>query len=528
MTATIYSLIPPLVAILMVILTRKVIPSLGVGILSAALILHVPSIQGNGIGSWLVDSFLTIWTSFIAIFIDEGAIATSTVYIILFLLLLGMITVFISISGGSRAFGEWAEKRVKTRVGAKLTAFVLGIIIFIDDYFNALAVGQVSRPLTDRHRVSRAKLAYIIDSTSAPICVVSPVSSWGASIIGIIGTILIAHNVTDITAFSAFLQMIPMNFYVITTLLMVWGVSMFNINIGLMKKHEERAMLSGEVIDPSKPVLGALKEELPTSAKGTVGDLIWPIVALVIGTVGSMVWTGSKASEENASLIDIFGNASVAPSLLYGGLFGFVVALILFFNQTLVKKNIEATLFSKAIVEGIKSMLPAVYILVFAWVIVDLISQLGTGSYLAIQVENSNLNPAFLPVILFIVAGLMAFSTGTSWGTFGVMLPIAGDIIVSTDASLLLPTLAAVLAGSVFGDHCSPISDTTILSSTGAGSHHIDHVLTQLPYAIISAVFAMAGYIVLGFTGSTLAGMIVSIVLIGLFLVVFRNKSTAV
>ncbi|MBD8070444.1 Na+/H+ antiporter NhaC family protein [Bacillus sp. PS06] len=528
MTATIYSLIPPIVAILMVILTRKVLPSLGVGIISAALILHVPTIQENGVGTWLVDSFLSIWNSLAAIFIDDGAIATSTVYILLFLLLLGMITVFISISGGSRAFGEWAMKRVKTRVGAKLTAFVLGIVIFIDDYFNALAVGQVSRPLTDRQRVSRAKLAYIIDSTSAPICVVSPVSSWGASIIGIIGTIIVAHNMTDITAFSAFIQMIPMNLYVITTLIMVLGVSLFNINIGPMKKHEERAMTTGEVVDPSKPVLGALKEDLPTNNKGTIGDLIWPIIALVVGTVGSMIWTGILESEKNASLIDIFGNAAVAPSLLYGGLLGLAVTLVLFFIQARVKKNIESTLFSKAVIEGIKSMLPAVYILVFAWVIVDLISQLGTGQYLAIQVENSNLNTAFLPVILFVVAGLMAFSTGTSWGTFGVMLPIAGDIITSTDATLLLPTLAAVLAGSVFGDHCSPISDTTILSSTGAGSHHIDHVLTQIPYAIISAVIAMIGYVVLGFTGSTIAGVIVSVTLIVLFILLFRKKSTVV
>jgi tetracycline resistance efflux pump len=526
MSGTIYSLIPPLVAILMVILTRRVLFSLGVGIVSAAFVLQWNVVREEGVGSFLQDSFQSIWNSFKAIFVSEGSLNTWNMYIVFFLLLLGVITAFISLTGGSRAFGEWAEKRVKSRVGSQILAAVLGIIIFIDDYFNALAVGQVSKPLTDRHRVSRAKLAYIIDSTSAPICVISPVSSWGAYIIAIIGTILATHGISEYTALSAFVQMIPMNLYVITAILMVFITAIFNINLGSMKVHEQRAIERGEMVDPAKPVIGDLKQDLPQSQRGNIGDLIWPIIALVIGTVGSMIWTGYTAVEENRTLLAIFENTDVAASLLYGGLLGMVVAFILFFIQATTKKSVSTGLFYKGIIEGVKSMLPAIYILLLAWMIVDLIGQLETGSYLATKVEQANINVSLLPVILFVVAGLMAFSTGTSWGTFGIMLPIAGEIMASTDVNMLLPALAAVLAGSVFGDHCSPISDTTILSSTGAGSHHIDHVLTQLPYALTSAIIASIGFIVMGVTGSTILGIFVVLLSLLVFTFVFRQKST--
>ncbi|MCA1031614.1 Na+/H+ antiporter NhaC family protein [Bacillus timonensis] len=524
MSGTIYSLIPPILAILMVVMTRRVLLSLGVGILSAAFVLHASLLQTEGIIESLTQIALTIWSALKAIFVSDGELNTWNVYILLFLLLLGMITAFISITGGSRAFGEWAQKRVKTRVGAQLLTAFLGILIFIDDYFNALAVGQVSRPLTDRHRISRAKLAYMIDSTSAPICVVSPVSSWGAYIISIIGTILATNSITEYSALSAFIQMIPMNLYVITAISMVFIVAAFNVNLGSMKTHEERAIQTGQVIDPEKEVLGDLKQDLPVSAKGTVKDLLMPIFALIFGTVTAMIWTGYKAIDGEVSLLLIFENTDVSASLLYGGLFGFFVTVVLFFLQ-LSNQSVKIGLLPRGIVEGIKSMLPAIYILIFAWIIVDLISQLETGTYLAGLVEQSDMNIAFLPVLLFIIAGLMAFSTGTSWGTFGVMLPIAGEIIATTNPELLLPGLAAVLAGSVFGDHCSPISDTTILSSTGAGSHHIDHVLTQLPYALIAAGISIVGFIGLGLTGNTFVGIIiVGILLIG-FVFIFRQKS---
>jgi tetracycline resistance efflux pump len=516
MTNTIFSLLPPVVAIIMVILTRKVLLSLGVGIISAALLLAEFNIQ---------KAFMSVFNAVKAIFISEGSLNTWNVYIILFLLLLGMITAFISISGGSRAFGEWAMKRVKSKVGAQLVGATLGIIIFIDDYFNALAVGQISRPITDRQNVSRAKLAYLIDSTSAPVCVVSPISSWGAYIIAILGPILVAHNVTEYTAFSAFIQMVPMNLYVWVALAMVFIVATRNLNFGQMKVHEDRANLTGQVLDPSKPAPGELKEDLPTSLKGTVGDLVWPILALVIGTVTAFLWTGYSASDGKITLIKIFENTDVTKSLLIGGAIGLLTTIVLFIRQVTVFKAVEGKVFGKGIIEGIKSMLPAVYILMFAWVIVDLIGQLKTGEYLAGIVESSNINIAFLPFLLFIVAGIMAFSTGTSWGSFGILLPIAGDIVGATDVSLLLPALAAVLAGAVFGDHCSPISDTTILSSTGAGCNHIDHVVTQLPYAIVTAVIAGIGYLVLGFTHSTLLSLAVSALLLVLFTIIITKRT---
>ncbi len=505
MENTIYSILPPVLAILMVVVTRKVLLSLGVGIVAAAFLLANFNLGQTG---------AIVWDALIGIFISEGALNTSSVYIILFLLLLGIITAFISISGGSRAFGDWAMKRVKTPVGAQLVGAVLGIVIFIDDYFNALAVGQVTRPITDRQKVSRAKLAYIIDSTSAPVCVISPVSSWGATIIVLIGTILASHGITEYSAFSAFMQMVPMNFYVWATLGLVFIAILKNVNLGSMKIHEERAVKEGELFDPVKPVPGELKEDLPTSRTGKIGDLIWPILALFAGTVGAMFWTGGQAVEGNITIFTIFENTDVTLSLIIGGLSGLVVTLLMFARQALVFRGVEVNVFGRGVVAGIQSMLPAVYILIFAWSIGDLIGRLETGTYLAGVVENANLNMSYLPVILFILAGFMAFATGTSWGSFGILLPIAGEITAVSDITLILPAMAAVLGGAVFGDHCSPISDTTILSSTGAGSNHIDHVMTQLPYALFSAGIASIGYIIIGFTGSTWIALLAVIILL--------------
>ncbi|MGM0845838.1 MAG: Na+/H+ antiporter NhaC family protein [Bacillota bacterium] len=521
MENTIYSLLPPLLAILMVILTRRVLLSLGVGIISAGLLLAEFSIT---------QTISIIWESFKGIFVDGGELNTWNVYIILFLLILGVITAFVNISGGSRAFGEWALKRVKTRAGAQILTAVLGIVIFIDDYFNALAVGQVSRPITDRHKISRAKLAYIIDSTSAPICVVSPISSWGAFIIALIGGILADHAITGYTAFSAFIQIGPMNLYVWAAIGLVFITSYRGIDFGKMREHEQRAINTGEVYDPEKDIPGELKNDLPVSEKGTVGDLIWPIIALVVGTVSAMLWTGYQeviAAEGEVSLLAIFENTLVSDSLVYGGLFGLVVSLIFFFRQMSISQELNGKALRIGFIEGIKSMLPAVYILIFAWSIVTLIGSLQTGEYLAGLVEQSNLNIGLLPVILFLVAGIMAFATGTSWGSFGILLPIAGEIAAATDVSILLPAMAAVLAGAVFGDHCSPISDTSILSSTGAGSNHIDHVITQLPYAITAAVIASVGFLALGLTGSTLIGLGVTIILLVLFALFGKKAANA-
>ncbi|WP_100332174.1 Na+/H+ antiporter NhaC family protein [Bacillus xiapuensis] len=511
MENTVYSLLPPLLAILMVVLTRRVLLSLGIGILASAFLLA---------DFHLGKTLSIMWEAASGnIYTKEEGWSTWNIYIILFLFILGVITAFINISGGSRAFGEWATKRVKTRAGAQMMSAVLGIIIFIDDYFNALAVGQISRPITDRHRISRAKLAYIIDSTSAPVCVVSPISSWGAYIIGIVGTVLASHQVTEVSAFSGFIQMIPMNLYVWVAIGLVFFSAVLQFDFGAMRKHEERALKTGKVLPEGKQAPGALKDDLPVSSNGRISDLMVPIIALIIGTISAMMWTGSQAVEGDMTLLKIFESTDVAKSLLYGGLFGLIIAVALFARQRMGKG-----IFLTGVWEGIKSMLPAVYILFFAWTIVTLIGQLETGTYLAGLVERSNLNIAFLPVILFLVAGIMAFSTGTSWGSFGILLPIAGEIAAATDASLILPAMASVLAGAVFGDHCSPISDTTILSATGAGSNHIDHVMTQIPYALLSAVISAIGYLVLGFTGSVWLALAVSLGLLVIVSLVLKGK----
>ncbi len=497
----------------MVALTRRVLLSLGAGIIAGALMLNDFNVGNTAIHVWEILRGLFVTQS------DAGTWELNkwTIFILLFLLLLGIMTSLIAIAGGSRAFGEWASKKVKSRVGAQLLTIFLGLIIFIDDYFNSLAVGNVSRPLTDRHRISRAKLAYYIDSTAAPVCVISPVSSWGAYIIGLIGTILATHEVTNIGALEAFMKIIPMNIYALSALLLVFATAILNINLFSMKTHEERAINEGLVVDPASKSVPGQQMDLPESDKGTVGDLIWPIIALIIGTVGAMLYTGAQATKGDVTLLAMFENTDVAKSLVWGALIGLAVTLIFFLTKGLPGKHLRLGIW-----KGLQSMLPAIYILVFAWVIVEIIDEIGTGKYLA-GIVDGNINIAFLPVLLFIISGIMAFATGTSWGTFGVMMPIAGEIAAATDITYLLPVLAAVLAGSVFGDHCSPISDTTILSSTGAGSNHIDHVMTQLPYALLAALISAAGFLVLGFTQSILITLLVSIVLLVIVSLALKN-----
>jgi len=518
MSGTILSILPPILAIVMVLITRRVLISLGAGIVLGALLIHSFA-PGKSLAS--------LWQSFQVTFWD-GGLNTYNVFIILFLFLLGIITAFVSLSGGSRAFAEWAVKRIKTRKGAKLLTAFLGISIFIDDYFNALAVGQIARPITDHHRISRAKLAYFIDSTSAPVCVVSPVSSWGAYLIGLIGTILATQSVITYSPLTAFVMMAPMNFYVISALAMVFFVAITDFDLFEMKKHEKRAIDTGEVFDPKKDIPGQLKEDFPVHSHGKVSDLVLPIVTLVIATIGAMLWTGYQ----NSNILDIwaiFENTDVPKSLLIGGTAGAVVSIVLYLLQ--FGKNEKASLpyLIKGIWSGIQSMLPAVLILVFAWSLTFIIDKLKTGEYLAQVVIEANLPIGLLPVILFILAGGMAFATGTSWGSFGILLPIAGTIMINAEPTMLLPTLAAVLGGAVLGDHCSPISDTTILSSTGAGCNHIDHVTTQIPYALISAAVASVGYLVLGLTGSVWLslGLVITILAILFYVLNKMNvKST--
>lgn len=514
MVDTIWSLIPPILAIIMVLITRRVLISLGVGIIAAAFFIASFNFP---------ESVSLIWQSFKLVFIEEGALNTGNVYILLFVLMLGILTAFVSIMGGTKAFGDWMIKRVKTRVGAQIMTMFLGIIIFVDDYFNSLTVGPIAKPVTDKHRVSRAKLAYIVDSTAAPVSVVAPISSWGAYIIGIIGSILVAQNVTEYGAFEAFIKIIPMNLYVWAALGVVLVISLKQVDFGPMKKHENHAMNTGEVFNPDNKQERQADTKLPMSHVNRISDLLLPIGVLFIATLAIIFFTGLNAVEGEKTLMNIFGEADVNFALFCGGLVGLITTFLLF-SKHLRGQHLTMNHFKIGVIEGAKSMLPAFAILIFAWAITFLIGELGTGNYLAGLVESSQVSLSLLPVIVFIMAGFIAFSTGSSWGSFAILLPIAGQIAGSTDITLLLPVLAAVLGGAVFGDHCSPISDTTILSATGAGSELMDHVTTQLPYALVAALIAGFGYLGLGFFSNMWVGLlIVTLCLVAFFAILRRT-----
>ncbi|WP_038174508.1 Na+/H+ antiporter NhaC family protein [Vibrio pacinii] len=518
------SLLPPLVALSLAIITRRVLVSLGVGIALGAVLLNDYSLT-NAAGY--------VGTTVSSVFIEDGGINTWNMSIVGFLILLGMMTALLTLSGGTRAFAEWAQTRVKSKRGSKLLAAFLGVFIFVDDYFNSLAVGAISRPVTDRFYVSRAKLAYILDSTAAPMCVIMPASSWGAYIMTIIGGILVSHGITEYSALGAYVRLIPMNFYAIFALLMVFAVAWFGLDIGKMRDHEITASrghgFAKEQADDAQEA-HELNEELDIveSEGGKVSDLVLPIVFLIVATIASMLYTGGQALAADGhqfNLLGAFENTDVGMSLIYGGLVGLAVALF-----TVIKQGIATGEITRTLWIGAKSMFGAILILVFAWTIGSVIGDMNTGKYLSSLVQG-NINPHWLPVILFLLSGLMAFSTGTSWGTFGIMLPIAGDMAGATDLALMLPMLSAVLAGSVFGDHCSPISDTTILSSTGARCNHIDHVATQLPYALSVAVVSCIGFITLGMTASvaiSFAAATVSFIAVCVLLSVLSRSKMAV
>ncbi|CAH0526476.1 Na+/H+ antiporter NhaC family protein [Vibrio hippocampi] len=489
------SLLPPIVALGLAIITRRVLLSLGVGILLGALLLQDFS---------FANSAQYIFNTVSGVIVEDGGLNMWNMSIVGFLLLLGMMTALLTLSGGTKAFAEWAQARVKSKRGSKLLAAFLGVFIFVDDYFNSLAVGAISRPVTDRFYVSRAKLAYILDSTAAPMCVLMPASSWGAYIMTIVSGILVAHGITEYSAIGAYVRIIPMNFYAVFALLMVFAVAWFQLDVGPMRKHELQAK-KGHGFDNDKETdtqeAHELNEELDIKESdfGSVSDLILPILVLIGAMIVAMLFTGGQALAADGiafNLLGAFENTDVGTSLIYGGSAGLLTAVATVVRQKLALKDVAMTMWI-----GARSMFGAILILFFAWSIGSVIGDMKTGAYLSSTVQG-NIDIHWLPVILFLLSGFMAFATGTSWGTFGIMLPIAGDMAGATDIAMMLPMLSAVLAGSVFGDHCSPISDTTILSSTGARCNHIDHVSTQLPYALSVALVSCIGFITLGMTTS--------------------------
>ena len=498
MVGTIYSLIPALLTIALVVLTRRVVLSLSMGAISAAFILANFSI---------VQTIQTLVGTFLNLIFEEngllGFLNDWNLSILFFLLALGVITAYIVLSGGASAFSKAIVKHVNSREGVQYTSALLGILIFVDDYFNALVVGNVSKPLAKQQKISRARLAYIVDSTSAPICVISPISSWATGIMGSMAVIFTSTGATYNT-FFAFLQTIPYHFYVITCVLMVFVVIKYNLNLGLMKKYEQDALNGNDSSLSRAEVISTHGCEVESS-KGTMWELILPILTLIIVTVLTMAYTGYVGAVRGESEFNLFfailDNIKLSTSLRVGGAAGLIVSMGLTYRHV-SKGEVTKKQYLHSFFLGIKSMTGAIVILLLAWAICDLVGALDAGGYLASIITSAHINPNFIPVVMFMMASLMAFATGTSWGSFGILLPIAGSVAAAIEMNLMIPVMAAVLSGAIFGDHASPISDTTLLSATGSGCDLAAHFNSQLPYALLSAVIASLGYISFGLTES--------------------------
>ena len=501
-STSIWSIVPPVLALCLAIVTRKVILSLSIGIIIGALMLADFNIKDTL--TYLFNNVSSL------VYSSEDGLNFDTINIILFLLLLGILTALLTVSGSNRAFAEWAQKRIKDRRSAKLMAASLVFVTFIDDYFHSLAVGAIARPVTDKFKVSRAKLAYILDSTAAPMCVLMPVSSWGAYIITLISGLLATYAMTEYSPIGAFMAMSAMNFYAIFSIIMVFFVAYFSFDLGSMARHERLAQEHQE------------KEEIDACADGRVRNLILPIVTLILATVAMMLYTGGQALAADGkafSILGAFENTTVGISLVFGG----VLAVLMVTLCILLDRQVSIKEYVQSWIVGVKSMSGAILILFFAWTINNVVGDIKTGTYLSGLVSDS-LPVAILPALLFILGAVMAFSTGTSWGTFGIMLPIAAAIAAHSAPELMLPCLSAVMAGAVCGDHCSPVSDTTILSSTGAKCNHMDHVTTQLPYALTVAGATIIGYLVVGFTQSGLFGFIATAISLVLLVFMFKKR----
>ncbi len=509
MEPSILSLLPPVVTIGLAIATRRILLALGIGVVLGALMYS----QWN-----ILDSVSFIAEVAGGLIIAEGAIAEE-MYILAFVVMLGVLTSFIYISGGLQAVSEWAITKVKTRFQAQLVPFILGIVIFFDDAFSSLVGGNVSRTITDPHRISRAKLSYIVDSTAAPVIILVPISGWAAFIAATMTGILNENEVTEYTGYEAFLSSIPTNYYAITAILFVFAVAYFGLNFGPMRKHERRAVEEGALFDASHgPVPGEADRNLPMREDGKVRDLVLPVATLIGVTVILALWIGISNAEGAITPMQVLANTDVIISLFYGGLIACAVA-----GAMLLLKRTPANQVARAGLAGIRSMLVAAAVLFLAWITAEIIALLGIGEYLGGMI-NTGLAFALLPAILFVLACFISFSMGSTFGTFGLILPIAAEIVVAVDLSLLIPAFGAVLAGAIFGDHTSPLSDTTILSAIGSGIHLIDHTTTQIPYALVCAGASLVGFIVLGFTRNIAVGLLTTLAVLTVAVFVLRTK----
>ena len=498
MVGTFWALVPPIVAIALALITKEVHSSLFAGILLAALFYT----KGNFHAT--LDTIMN--DGFIAALSDSGHVG-----IILFLVILGVIVALVNKSGGSKAYGDWAKKHIKTRVGAILATFALGCLIFIDDYFNCLTVGSVMRPVTDSHRVSRAKLSYIIDATAAPVCMIAPISSWAAAVSG---------YVKGYNGITLFIRSIPYNFYSLMTIVMILVLTIGKFDYGPMRTHELNAIEKNDLYTTEARPFKDADEEALSGEGGKVMDLLFPIIVLIISCVICMIYTGGFF--DGASFIDAFANSSASYGLSLGG----GITLIITIVYVLLRKRMAFSEAMACIPEGFSAMVPPILILTFAWTLSNLTGLMGASTFVAgIMKHTAGGFQMFLPAIIFAVACFLAFSTGTSWGTFGILIPIVVALFPSAGSGqlpeMLVISISACCAGGVCGDHCSPISDTTIMASTGGQCDHINHVNTQLPYALTCVAFSFVGYIIAGVTKSAWISLpaTAAITIIGLMII---------
>ena len=492
MAGTFWALVPAILAIALALITKEVYFSLLAGIIAGALFFtnfHV----GNAISATVEVM---------------GAKVGDNVCILIFLVLLGMVVALMTKSGASRAYGNWASKTIKTKRGALASTAALGVLIFVDDYFNCLTVGTMMTPVTDRHKITRAKLAYIIDATAAPICIIAPISSWAAAV-----TSSLPSN-TDVDGFQLFLKTIPFNLYALLTLLMVAFLIVSNTDFWKMKRYEIEKGATEEKAE--------VDSGLPQNTKGKVCDLIIPIACLILFCILAMLYTGGIL--EGANIVTAFANCDSALSLVIGSFFTIIVIAVLYLSR----KIITFKEFTSSLPEGFKAMVPAILILTFAWTLSGICGEgyLNAGEYVSAVVNDSSMAQGLIPALFFLISLGLGFATGTSWGTFGILIPIIFAIFGGVESALLVITVAACMAGAVCGDHISPISDTTILSSTGAGCNHIDHVSTQIPYAMLVAAVCFIGYLISGFTENGWLGLLVGIIVLlaALFVIIRQEK----
>lgn len=507
---SLWSLFPPVIAIGLALITKEVYSSLFIGILSGGIIYAISQSSG----------FEGVFTAVVKDGIIANISNSYNVGILVFLVVLGVIVVLMNKAGGSRAYGEWAAAHIKTRRGAQLSTFLLGVMIFVDDYFNCLTVGSVMRPVTDKHNVSRSKLAYLIDATAAPICIIAPISSWAAAVSG---------TIEGVNGISLFISTIPYNLYALLTILMVIFMATADSDFGPMKLHEDNAK-KGDLFTSGRKDFE--DDEAPIRSKGKVIDLILPVIILIIFCVAGMIYTGGFFSGTN--FVDAFAGCDAAWGLSLGSV-GALIVIIIYF---LLRGVLKFTECMDSIAAGFKQMVPAILILTFAWTLKTMTNSLEAGTFVSGIVESATALHILLPVILFLVAVGLAFATGTSWGTFGILIPIVTSVFSAELATasttgeipqMVIVCISACLAGAVCGDHCSPISDTTIMASTGAQCDHVNHVSTQLPYALTVAGVCAVGYIISGFIQNVFVVLGASIVLMAavMFLIKFINKRKA-